>query len=214
MVSQLRSPASHQHHMQGFPGCVKEKQYLSGRMATPVYKFDALLVCCHSIVPIFYKNLTWLCNKNILSLKQDKDKRYFWIAPLDRLKNNVQEGHTPACPWSTRLPAPLETFLETFRCYFGCHNFLRILKPKTLPGMKFCNKFALSYLEIIAKHFRISGSQFSITKNGCSVTSKQQREKWEQKKSDWTQKIEKPRRLLLRFARSRNEMTFQKPPWG
>ena len=45
---------------------------------------------------------------------------------------------------------------------FGCHNFLRILKTKTFPGMKFCNEFALSYLEIIVKDqlFRITGSQF------------------------------------------------------
>lgn len=40
---------------------------------------------------------------------------------------------------------------ETFWTYFGCHKFLHIL------NMKFCNKFALSYLEIIVKDnlFRI-----------------------------------------------------------
>ena len=33
---------------------------------------------------------------------------------------------------------------------------------KTFPGMKFCNKFALSWLEIIAKdqYFRVSREQF------------------------------------------------------
>ena len=59
--------------------------------------------------------------------------------------------------WRAFLETP-----ETFRAYFGCHNFLRILKTKTFQGIKFCNKFALSYLEIIVKGqlFRISGSQF------------------------------------------------------
>ena len=51
---------------------------------------------------------------------------------------------------------------ETFWVYFGCCNFLRISKIKTFLGVKFCNKFALSYLEIIVKGqlSRISGSQF------------------------------------------------------
>ena len=54
-------------------------------------------------------------------------------------------------------------FLETsatFRAHCGCYNFLRILRTKMFPGMKFCNKFALSYLEIIVKDqlLRISGS--------------------------------------------------------
>ena len=41
------------------------------------------------------------------------------------------------------------------------HNFLHI-KTKTFPGMKFCSKFALSYLEIIVKGqlFRIDRSHF------------------------------------------------------
>ena len=44
----------------------------------------------------------------------------------------------------------------------GAVIFLRISKTKTFPGVKFCNKFALSYLEIIVKGqlSRISGSQF------------------------------------------------------
>ena len=59
--------------------------------------------------------------------------------------------------WRAFLETP-----ETFRAHFGCHNFLRILKTKTFPGMRFCKKFALSYLEIIVKDqvFRITGSQF------------------------------------------------------
>ena len=40
---------------------------------------------------------------------------------------------------------------ETVRAHFGCHNFLGVLKTNTFPGMTFCNKFALSYLEIIVK---------------------------------------------------------------
>ena len=32
----------------------------------------------------------------------------------------------------------------------GAIIFLHILKTKAFPGLKFCNKFALSYLEIIA----------------------------------------------------------------
>ena len=46
---------------------------------------------------------------------------------------------------------------------FGCHiNFLRTLITKTFPDMKFCNKFAVSYVEVIEKDnlLRISGSQF------------------------------------------------------
>ena len=39
-------------------------------------------------------------------------------------------------------------FLETPET-FRVHNFLCILKLKTFPVMKFCNKFTLSYLEII-----------------------------------------------------------------
>ena len=45
-------------------------------------------------------------------------------------------------------------FLETpktFRANFGCHNFLRIFKTKTFLGMKFCSKFALSFLKVIVK---------------------------------------------------------------
>ena len=36
------------------------------------------------------------------------------------------------------------------------------VKTKTFPGIKFCNKFAFSYLKNIVKDqlFRISGSQF------------------------------------------------------
>ena len=51
---------------------------------------------------------------------------------------------------------------ETFRVYLWCYNFLPISENKTFPGTKFCNKFALSYLEIIVKGqlFRMSGSQF------------------------------------------------------
>ena len=51
---------------------------------------------------------------------------------------------------------------ETFWVHFGWHNFLHILKAKAFPGMKFCNKFALSYLEIIVNDqlCRVSGSQF------------------------------------------------------
>lgn len=45
--------------------------------------------------------------------------------------------------WCTCLETP-----EKFRAYFGCHDFLCILKIKTFPGMTFCNTFALSYLEI------------------------------------------------------------------
>ena len=54
-----------------------------------------------------------------------------------------------------------ETFQGPFQAYFGCHNFLRVPKRKTFPGMKLGNKFALSYLENIVKGqlFRISGSQ-------------------------------------------------------
>jgi len=57
---------------------------------------------------------------------------------------------------------PRRAFLEppeTFRAYFGCHN---ILKTKTFRGVKFCNKFFLSFLEIKVKDqlFRISGSLF------------------------------------------------------
>ena len=52
--------------------------------------------------------------------------------------------------------------VRSFWVYFGCCNFLCISKTKTFPGVKFCNKFSLSYLEIIVKGqlFRISGSQF------------------------------------------------------
>ena len=59
--------------------------------------------------------------------------------------------------WGPFLETP-----ETFWVYFGCCNFLRISKTKTFLGVKFCNKFALSYLEIIVKGqlSRISGSQF------------------------------------------------------
>ena len=59
--------------------------------------------------------------------------------------------------WGPFLETP-----ETFWVYFGCCNFLRISKTKTFPGVKFCNKFALSYLEIIVKGqlSRISGWQF------------------------------------------------------
>ena len=42
------------------------------------------------------------------------------------------------------------------------YNYLRILKTKTFPGAKFCNKFALSCLEFLVKKkqlFRISKSQ-------------------------------------------------------
>ena len=56
--------------------------------------------------------------------------------------------------WDPFLESP-----ETFRAYFGCHNFLHILKTKvTFAGMK----FALSDLEIIVKNqlYRISGLQF------------------------------------------------------
>lgn len=51
---------------------------------------------------------------------------------------------------------------ETFQAYFGCYNFLRIVKTKMFPGMKVCNKFALSYLKIILEYqlSRISGSCF------------------------------------------------------
>ena len=31
------------------------------------------------------------------------------------------------------------------------YNYLRILKTKTFPGAKFCNKFALSCLEFLLK---------------------------------------------------------------
>ena len=41
-------------------------------------------------------------------------------------------------PWRAFLEIP-----ETIRAYFGCHNFLCILKMKTFPGIKFCNKFTL-----------------------------------------------------------------------
>ena len=56
---------------------------------------------------------------------------------------------------SPELCAFLET-PETFWAYFGCYIFLHIL------NMKFCNKFAVSYLEIIVKDklFRISELQF------------------------------------------------------
>ena len=59
--------------------------------------------------------------------------------------------------WGPFLETP-----ETFWVYFGCCNFLRISKTKTFLEVKFCNKFALSYLEIIVKGqlSRISGSQF------------------------------------------------------
>ena len=64
--------------------------------------------------------------------------------------------------WRAFLETP-----ETFRAHFGCHNFLRIFKMKTFPGMNFCKKFTLSYLQIIVKdqRFRISGRSF---KNGFS----------------------------------------------
>lgn len=77
---------------------------------------------------------------------------------------NSQETNTSQChlisgmkyiPESSSVESPeLCAFLktpETFWTYFGCHKFLHIL------NMKFCNKFAVSYLEIIVKDilFRI-----------------------------------------------------------
>ena len=45
---------------------------------------------------------------------------------------------------------------------FGCHNFLPILK--TFPSMKFCNKFALSYLEIRYKRIAVLEMAFRTQK--------------------------------------------------
>ena len=59
--------------------------------------------------------------------------------------------------WGLFLETP-----ETFWVYFGCCNFLCVSKMKTFPGVKFCNKFTFSYLEIIGKGqlSRMSGLQF------------------------------------------------------
>ena len=58
--------------------------------------------------------------------------------------------------WRAFLETP-----ETFRVYFGCHHFLLILKTKNFTGIKFCNKCALSYLEIIVRNDIFGPEKFS-----------------------------------------------------
>ena len=82
------------------------------------------------------------------------------IARVDVAKcavNSVAMALRSLQTWGQFLEIP-----ETFRAYFGCYNFPRILKTKMFSGKKFSNKFDLSYLEIIVKDqlSRISGSQF------------------------------------------------------
>ena len=65
----------------------------------------------------------------------------------------------PDRSWRAFLEPPLRP--RNFSAYFGWHNFLPILKTKTFLGIKFCNKFSLSYLKTIVKDqlLRISRSQ-------------------------------------------------------
>ena len=74
--------------------------------------------------------------------------------------------------WGPFLETP-----ETFWVYFGCCNFLRISKTKTFLGVKFCNKFALSYLEIIVK------GQLSRISKWEWVNF---RENWESNSNSWS----------------------------
>ena len=84
---------------------------------------------------------------------------------LCNTSNNLRHDFFANFPFYSCIPWPGARFsklAKPFRASIGCYNFLRISKTKTFPGIKLCNKFALSYLEIIVKSqlFRISGSQF------------------------------------------------------
>ena len=81
----------------------------------------------------------------------------------EKARDSCKEFNFSCDSWIDNLTwGPFLETPETFWVYFGCCNFLRISKTKTFLGVKFCNKFSLSYLEIIVKGqlSRISGSQF------------------------------------------------------
>ena len=61
--------------------------------------------------------------------------KYILLSPLhsNQTDRKIPVAYVKPClPWGPFLETP-----ETFQAYFGCHNFLRILKTKTFPGMKF-----------------------------------------------------------------------------
>lgn len=56
----------------------------------------------------------------------------------------------PECPLM-EMPPSWFAMVSATRAELLNYNYLRILKTKTFPGAKFCNKFALSCLEFLVK---------------------------------------------------------------
>ena len=122
--------------------CLIHRQLASARSSEQFRRFPARTkVTLNRVVQGYSRPLIWGVKARD-SWKEFNFSRDSWMDSLT---------------WGPFLETP-----ETFWVYFGCCNFLRIWKTKAFPGVKFCNKFALSYLEIIVKGqlSRISGSQF------------------------------------------------------
>ena len=133
-----------------------------------------------SAVSLLKRQLSCLIHRQLASARSSEQFRRFPARTKVTL-NRVVQGYSRPLIWGVKARDSWKEFNfscdswmdsltwgpfletpETFWVYFGCCNFLRISKTKTFPGVKFCNKFALSYLEIIVKGqlSRISGSQF------------------------------------------------------
>ena len=122
--------------------CLIRRELVSARWSKLFRRFPARAkVTLNRVVQGYSRRLIW-GGKSRDSWKEFNFSCDSWIDSLT---------------WGPFLETP-----ETFWVYFGCCNFLRISKTKTFLGVKFCNKFALSYLEIIVKGqlSRMSGSQF------------------------------------------------------